>query len=237
MGLLIIKAFCAVFAVVGAGVLFFAFTMFNDTRSFVARSVPTDGTIVDFVEVITQDDEGRDVSTYAPRFEFIDGNGEVQRVTSPQSSSFNSEEIGDTIPILYDPENPTDANIDSFGNLWLGSVLLSVFGLIFFIVGAGMFYLVSRRQGMIKELQARGVRIIATVTSVRESINLSNDHHHSDGWVVNAEWVQPTTGETFEFQSDYLRTDPSFLLADKTIPVLIDDDNPKRYVVEIDHLK
>ena len=54
---------------------------------------------------------------------------------------------------------------------------------------------------------------------------------------MNAEWVQPTTGETFEFQSDYLRTDPSFLLADKTIPVLIDDDNPKRYVVEIDHLK
>jgi hypothetical protein len=43
---------------------------------------------------------------------------------------------GDSVPVLFDPLNPSYARVDTFGALWYKSVLFGVGGFFFLIMGA-----------------------------------------------------------------------------------------------------
>lgn len=43
--------------------------------------------------------------------------------------------VGTEVPVLYDPDNPSDATLGSFKALWLIPVVLSLFGMPFLLIG------------------------------------------------------------------------------------------------------
>jgi hypothetical protein len=76
-------------------------------------------------------------------FEY-DVNGVTHSGRSWVQSDPPSHSVGDKIRVLYRPENPAEARIDSFVELWLFSTVFPVAGL-FSMIGGGVAWLTLRR--------------------------------------------------------------------------------------------
>jgi hypothetical protein len=105
------------------GSLFFA----NQTLTFVRASLKTQGTVVRLRKV-----NGRKrQANYAPVFAFTDAAGHSFTVNSHSVSNPPSYSIGDTVPVLYQPDDPQHATIDSFVELWLWALIGGSIGALF----------------------------------------------------------------------------------------------------------
>ncbi|MHC4758443.1 MAG: DUF3592 domain-containing protein [Planctomycetota bacterium] len=116
------------------------------TNKFLETAVKTEGKVVEMEKSYSDGN-----SRYCPIFTFVDNTGNEQRARSSVSSYPPPYEVGDNIPVLYDPQNPEKADIDSFWNLWLASVVffvLSAPALIFGAVLAFVLPFVFTRIGM-----------------------------------------------------------------------------------------
>lgn len=103
------------------------------TGSFVASAARTRGKVVDLAESRSSDGS----STWHPVVSFEVG-GEAVTFKSKFGARPAPYDIGDAVDVLYDPENPPDARIDSFRGLWLGAVIAGSLGLFF----AGIAWLI-----------------------------------------------------------------------------------------------
>lgn len=104
------------------------------------------------------------------------------------------------------------------------------------VVVAGIASL--RRRKEIKELQQRGIHIMATVIAVEErtSCNTSVEVYPSfpnTRYAVRAKWRDPRTGEVYIFTSAWLSSRPEMYTEGSPISVLIDPNDPRRYHVEV----
>jgi len=78
---------------------------------------------------------------YLPVFEFQTAPGSTVRVTCQQGSSPSPFREGDAISVLYLPNDPAGATIDTFAMLWLAPVLLWLATIGCLMAIAGGFYL------------------------------------------------------------------------------------------------
>ncbi|HTL51091.1 MAG TPA: DUF3592 domain-containing protein [Planctomycetota bacterium] len=99
------------------------------TRKFLSEATRTHGTVVD-LEVGT----GGDETTYYSVFEFTDGRGEKHRLRSGVASAPPAHKVGQKVEVLYRPNEPEKAKIESFFELWFGSTLLLIIGAMLLVV-------------------------------------------------------------------------------------------------------
>jgi hypothetical protein len=126
--LLVGVIFLAVGAIqLGLGIFFFA-----RTRRFLRTAVETTGTIVDLVE--SRSSEGG--TSYKAVVEFQTADGRSMKWTESMASNPPAGDIGEQIPIKYDPKNPSRARIAKRFRLWFVSALLGLLGLLFLGIGA-----------------------------------------------------------------------------------------------------
>ncbi len=113
-----------IFLAVGSAMLFYACKFYARERAFLAHATHTQGTIVTFVQR-----EGSHQSIdYSPVFTFADSTGQVRRVTSATSNGRPAYAVGATVPVLYDPERPEQAQLDTFASAWELVLVLGGFG-------------------------------------------------------------------------------------------------------------
>lgn len=103
-----------------------------DRKTFVSKAVRTEGMIVGTV-CRRLGDDGRRLAI----FSFRDARGVEHQVTSVVASSARRTCGGNRVAVLYDPDDPENAFIDSFMELWGISFILGLVG-VGFIVG-GVF--------------------------------------------------------------------------------------------------
>ena len=98
------------------------------TRTFVRTAGKADGTVIENV--------GR--ASGHPRVLFhADGRDFV--FVSAVGSSPPSFQVNDTVRVFYDPKNPAEAKIDSFGELWMTPSIVACLGVVLGAIGAGQF--------------------------------------------------------------------------------------------------
>ena len=68
--------------------------------------------------------------TYAPRFEYKTSDGKLWSILSTNGSTPAAFKVGDEITVLYNPQHPADAEIDSVTQLWALPTILGIIGLI-----------------------------------------------------------------------------------------------------------
>ena len=107
---------------------------FVKTKNFLLKAVKTQGKVLDLKEYSSGDGV-----VYRPVFSFMDNAGNNHIIHSTQGSNPPRYGIGDSISILYEPEEPKDAKINSFFNLWLYSIIGGFCGII--CVFMGLLYL------------------------------------------------------------------------------------------------
>jgi Protein of unknown function (DUF3592) len=111
------------------------------TRAWLARAVEVQGTVIEMVRVRDSDNTGY---LFTPLVRFQTAQGRTIEFQSSLRTNPPAYRAGQTVPVLYDPEEPQSAAIRGVLSLWLLPIILSFIGLIFSGVGTAMVVLSGR---------------------------------------------------------------------------------------------
>ncbi|MBO9315431.1 MAG: DUF3592 domain-containing protein [Chloroflexus sp.] len=112
------------FTVVGLVLLFIGLFWLNATSERLKRMIDGTGTVVE----VTRRRIGDDINYY-PRIEFQTQTGETFQFESNTGGSSTSYRVGDQVLILYDPQMPQDATINSWYEIWLPPIVVTILSL------------------------------------------------------------------------------------------------------------
>lgn len=206
-----------------------AFFSFTNTQDFLKSAVTTNGTVVELVYSRTSDS-----GVYYPAVLFQTKDGVSVGFISSSGSKPASYSVGESVEVIYQASSPQEAKINSFFSLWIGTLVLSGMGLVFFLVGF-IIVLIGFLRGRKREyLKQNGVQIKAKFKNVE--INRSLEVNGSNPYQISAQWINPVTNELHIFKSENIWFDPSDYINADEITVLIEKDNPKKYHVDISFL-
>lgn len=95
------------------------------TERFLSKCLPAQGTVTALRTVV---DAKTHSETYAPVFTFTTKKGQSYTIHSGSSSNPPGFTVGETVRVLYDPEKPTDARIDTLWQIWVFPIVFSILG-------------------------------------------------------------------------------------------------------------
>lgn len=218
-----------VFSVIGIAMLVGASLLYNNTSDFLTRAVAAQGQVVDLVL-----SRSSDSTSYYPVVVFRDASGRQVKFQSNTGSNPPSYARGERVEVLYEPGEPEAARINGFFSLWGAATIVGGLGLVFGLVGFGMTVYGLLHQRGKAFLQKNGVRILTAFQSVER--NTGFEVNGRNPYRIVSQWQHPETGDIHRFVSDNLWFDPSDYITSDTVPVLIDESNPKKYWMDTSFL-
>jgi uncharacterized protein DUF3592 len=126
-----------IFGVVGLVLLGVCTLLVLNAREFRSTAVATTGTVVGY-ETHYDTDEGRRSETYSPVVRFTAPDGRQVEVRTNVSSS-RRPRVGEQVKVLYQPDDPQDARIDTATTRLVGPLVTGGLGGIFAVVAAVLF--------------------------------------------------------------------------------------------------
>jgi Protein of unknown function (DUF3592) len=120
---------------IGIGLLAAGAATFVHTLRFVQGAERATGTVIELSE--ETDSEG-DV-TFHPVVRFTTAEGRTVEFVSSSGRSPAPWSVGDRVEVLYDPDDPKDAELSGFFDLWLFPIAFTGVG-VGFIAAFGVFY-------------------------------------------------------------------------------------------------
>ena len=106
---------------------------------FYSNGIEVESTVVR-LESSHSSDSG---TTYSPVYRYI-VDGQEYEYESVNSSSPPSHDVGEVVTLLYDPDDPGRARVNSFWELWLLPVILCPVSLFMVLLSIGIPVLVRR---------------------------------------------------------------------------------------------
>lgn len=205
------------------GILIGANWSYQYTQKFLSTAVKAQGKVVDLLNSSSDGD-----TVYAPIITFKDRKGVEHQIISSVYSDPPRYAVGAIVPMVYDPKDPSHAEVyDSF-DLYFEAGALAVVGMIPLIVGGGILVFLYRRQRRELWLRENGMSVAAKVTSVALNMRLTVNGRHP--YIIYAQWQDPASQITYQFRSKNLWYDPRQYVKE-TIEVMIDPSDPKKYMM------
>jgi hypothetical protein len=124
-------------------VLTMSFLLYHHTHRFVLTASRAQGTVTKMVE--------QSGNNYYPVYTFQDSQGNRHEIYSSWGSNPPAYKIGDTVSVIYPPNNPEQAEIDDFLHLWLFMAMLTAFGFFDLLIGLvllGIVVVIQRGEGL-----------------------------------------------------------------------------------------
>jgi len=175
---------------------------------------------------------GGNGATYAPVVDWTDASGKRHLLVSNIRSNPPAFERGEKVTVLYDPEKPSKATIDTFGQRFTGILIFGGIGLVFALIGGPILYLYMRRQRVIARLKRSGERIEAKF--LRCDLDASTAINGRNPYRVHAQGKHPKTGRLASFISEPIMIDLTGTLEGQTVPVLVDRKRYRDHFVVLD---
>lgn len=229
----VLKIISGVFSTVGVGMLVGSFFIFSNTSRFIAGATETGGKVIALDRSRSSSSSGSS-TTYRPVVEFTTATGKQIEFTSSVGSSPPSHRVGETVTVLYNPADPYSARIKSFFQLWFGFLIVFLLGLVFAAIGLTMIFLRRRGQKRSEWLRAHGRRVRTSFTGVE--LNQSLRVNGRSPYQIVSQSNDPSTNGVRVYQSENIWFDPSEYIKGEAIDVLVDPNNPKKYVMDISFL-
>jgi len=127
-----LTTFGSIFGFVGFILITLAVFFLLRTRAFISRSRQTQATITQMI--YSRDEDG---GGYIPEFRFRTLEGQEIEVRGSLRTNPPQFKVGQVIEVLYDPDNPQNARIKKWFNLYFVPMLLGFLGLLFGSIGIG----------------------------------------------------------------------------------------------------
>jgi hypothetical protein len=106
----------------------------SSTRIWIAHAIEVPGSVIEMVRMRDSDNTGY---LFAPVVRFKTLQGNTVDFESGLRSNPPAYRTGQSVSVLYDPDEPRSAAIRGFFSLWLMPIILGFIGSIFLIVGTG----------------------------------------------------------------------------------------------------
>lgn len=219
------------FTILGAGMLIGTFFMYQKTSEFLETAITSEAIVIKLVDA--QNSSSNSVM-YAPLVQFLDENENKIEFLSSSSSNPPSYTVGEKVEVVYNQENPNEAKIKGFFSIWGGVTILGILGVIFFGIGRSIFLYYKRKSNTLEYLKLNGTTIESNLQSVE--INNSLSINGKSPFQIVSHWQNPITSKLHIFTSDHIWFNPSDYIKNDKIKVLIDENNPKRYSIDLSFL-
>ncbi|PZW51031.1 uncharacterized protein DUF3592 [Humitalea rosea] len=132
----LVLAIGVLFALVGAGLGYAAWSLSADTRDFLTRAVPAEGEVVRLDTLRTR--RNRSGNAF-PVFRWTDAAGQTHEARSNTATAFDNWAIGDKVRLMTDPATvPPRAEVAGTWGDWIGTVVLGTVAALFLLVGAAL---------------------------------------------------------------------------------------------------
>jgi hypothetical protein len=138
--------FSLIFCIVGSALLISGIYLYFRQRAWMQRARQATGTVIDLVR---QRVEGEYVRTrtkdeirleskyrYRPVVQFDTAEGRTITITVGLAERPAPYQVGASVEVLYDPNNPGAARLNRFSHLWFYTLMLAGFGV--FTLGMGL---------------------------------------------------------------------------------------------------
>lgn len=232
----LLRLIFGIFAVIGLGLLAGAIFAVQHTRHFIQGAVSVPAVVT---ENVWQDGSGSSIGagtsgSYYPRVLFHTTDGQEISLITKAGSSPPAYHVQEQVTVLYDPTEPHHASIRSFGELWLLPTILAGMGIVFCSFGAVAAVVASIHTRKDAWLRQNGQHIQAELTRVE--LNTSLTVNGSNPYHIVCQWLDPARNQMHVFKSANIWFDPTNFIPGKTLEVLIDPNNPHRYLVETSFL-
>lgn len=218
-----------IFLLVGIIMLLGSFNIYSKTQDFLDVAITTKGHIVRLIKVNSDDPV-----SYKHVFEFSTKNGETINITSSTSSNPPSYSVGEVVEVLYAEASPNEAKINSYFSIWAVTTILGVLGFIFIITSSWKITYSNIREKRISRLKDTGLRILASYQSVE--LNKSFEINERNPYQIHTQWINPSTSKVHIFKSENIWFNPSEYIVSDQLTVYLDQDNFKKYYVDITFL-
>ncbi len=133
--------------IIGLFLSVMAFFVYSSDENFVKIAKHAPGTVVNLVETINNNNNNSSTSTptisYFPVVSFK-VNEHDYTFTSNSGSNPPQYQQGQSVDVMYDPQNPLNADINSGSTQWFGVIIFAVLGVSF--AGFGVFFIVFRNK-------------------------------------------------------------------------------------------
>lgn len=116
---------------VGCGFLVTALRIYLARKRFLGTAQAASGAVVE----VRVRGIGRNAVS-VPVLEFRLPGDQVQRAESWMGSGFQRFEVGQAVPIRYDPADPSRAEVDTFAVMWGLALLRAGYGVLFLLMGS-----------------------------------------------------------------------------------------------------
>jgi hypothetical protein len=231
----VVTIFKYLFTTIGIAMLMGTYYISESTISFISEAVKTEGTVVRLDDSWAGSSNFSQHSRiYRPVVRFTDQNGSQHEFISSSGSNPPSYPEGEKVALLYLPAEPGSAIINEFFSLWAGPIILGGLGIVFFVIGAGIFLVPKLKDRKNDYLREQGTPIDTEFQSV--AINSAISVNGNCPFQVVTQWKNTSTSQVHIFKSDNLWYDPSQYILNKRIRVFIDRNNPKKYYVDLSFL-
>ena len=227
----------AIFLAVALVMFLVAGLVFSHVTEFMQTSVTTTGTVIDFELRRSTSTSSSSSSVYYPLVQFKTEKGEEVEFVSSCGSRPAAYDKGESVPVRYDPNStkyPYRAGIDTFVSNWLGVIIPGILAVMLSIAGVIMVtasVMAGRTERWLRDF---GEPIMTELQGVE--LNTSVRMNGQSPYRIVSQWDDPATGETHVFYSKNIWFDPEPYITGNEIRVLIDPNNPSRYLTDISFL-
>jgi hypothetical protein len=138
------------FTFIGAALLGYGIFAYFRQRAWIARSIPADGVVVELVRssvtgeyVRSRTESGiktENKYSYRPLIRFKTHTGRTINFIPGAAMRPPPYNVGECVEVLYDPDDPQQAQINRFTYLWFNVLVLVFFGM--FMIGMGLIGIV-----------------------------------------------------------------------------------------------
>ncbi|OUL22547.1 DUF3592 domain-containing protein [Nostoc sp. 106C] len=127
--------FGSIFAGIGSIFAVTGIIFVINTHSFVGTAESIKGTVIDLKRRSSTDSKGRASSAYYPVVKFTPSSGEPTVFESNTGSKPPAFSKGQQVEVLYNPQKPNSAMINSWLELWFLPAMFTGMGSIFVLIG------------------------------------------------------------------------------------------------------
>jgi hypothetical protein len=218
-----------IFFLIGIGMLIGGIFAYRSNQQFLQSSLKSKGTVTSL-----DLRHSSDSSSYHPVVQFRTLKNQIINFTSSVGSNPASYQVGETVEVNYDPTNPNSAKINDFSSNWLTVLILSVMGTVFSSLGLILPVNTIRLSRKKKWLLENGKRISSEFQKIETNTSFEVNGRHP--YMIVSQWHDVETQTIHIFESENIWYNPEKFVNNKTIDVLVDSKNYKRYYMDINFL-
>lgn len=217
-----------IFAVIGLLMLMGGSYFYLSGYSQEKSGIVVTGQIIDLS--VHRSDDG---ASYCPVVKYTDGQEEYVMESSYCSSGYHNAP-GDDIDVIYQPGNPDNAVIHSFGGLYGGAVILLGMGAVFALAGTLPLIIMYLRSKSGQRLLREGMPVKARFSEV--ILNTTININGRSPFQIVAQMHDTAANTVKLYYSHNIAFDPSPFINQEFVTVYVDKKNPDKYYMDISFL-